>query len=181
MTRAEYLAQELVSDTKHEFVNGEAFAMSGGTPEHSALAARLIVRLGAALSGRPCQVFTSDLRVFVPATGGSFYPDVSVVCGRLELVPDDAHAYTNPVLLVEVLSPNTEADDRGAKASHYRLLPSLREYLLVSHGERRVEVQRRNERGIWELHFFRAGESVELTSLELAVPVDELYRDPLAG
>jgi Uma2 family endonuclease len=181
MTRAEYLARELTSGVKHEYVNGEAYAMTGGTIDHSGLAVAFATQLSLALAGRPCRVFNSDLRIFVTATGANFYPDVSVVCGKIDLAPDDDHSITNPVVLVEVLSKSTEGDDRGAKASHYRLLPSLQEYVLGSQGERRVEVQRRNERGVWELHFFKVGERVELTSLGVSVGMDELYRDPLAG
>jgi Uma2 family endonuclease len=106
---------------------------------------------------------------------------VSVVSEKVEVAPDGGHAITNPVVIVEVLSKSTEGDDRGAKASHYRLLPSLREYVLVSQGERRVEVQRRNEKGVWELHFFKEGERVELVSLGVSVGMEELYRDLLAG
>lgn len=179
MTHAEYLAREATSDVKHEFIAGEVFAMAGGTVEHGATASAMITALSNALTGRPCRVLNSDVRVRVTSTASSFYPDVSVVCGTLETAPDDPHAVTNPVLLVEVLSNSTEADDRGAKAAHYRRLDSLREYVLVSQTERRVEVQRRNERGVWELHFFGPGEHVELTSLGARVSVDALYANPL--
>jgi Uma2 family endonuclease len=81
MTLAEYLAFERASEEKHEHVNGVVYAMSGGTPEHSALAAALLVALGSALAGKPCRVFTSDARLRVEGTGASTYPDASVVCG----------------------------------------------------------------------------------------------------
>ncbi|MBL8917982.1 MAG: Uma2 family endonuclease [Myxococcaceae bacterium] len=180
MTYAEYLAREAASDVKHEFIAGEVFAMAGGTVEHGALAVAFGAELRNALSGKPCRVLNSDVRVQVRSTGAAFYPDVSVVCGKLETAADDPHAVTNPVVLVDVLSASTEGDDRGAKAAHYRRLDSLREYVLVSQGERRVEVQRRNERGIWELHFSGPGERVELTSLGVSLAVDAVYANPLA-
>ncbi len=179
MTLAEYLAHEKNAERKHEFVNGEAFARAGGSLEHAALAAAVAVQLTNALAGRPCRLFSSDVRVFVASTGSVFYPDVTVVSGRLEAAKEDPQALTNPLVLVEVLSEGTEAYDRGAKASHYRRLPSLREYVLVSQLEPRIEVQRLNAQGIWELHFFGAGQQVELTSLDARFPLDAVYANPL--
>jgi Uma2 family endonuclease len=118
--------------------------------------------------------------VQVEATGATFYPDVSVAFGKLEHAKTDPNALANPVVIIEVLSEGTEAYDRGAKAFHYRRLPSLKEYVLVSQLERRIEVQRLNERGIWELHFSEPGELVELTSLGISFAVDAVYANPLA-
>lgn len=179
LTYAEYLAQELTSVEKHDFLNGETHAMAGGTIEHGAIASAMARDIGAALAGRPCRTFSSDVRINVEATGASFYPDLSVVCGKLETAANDADAITNPLVIVEVLSEGTEAYDRGAKASHYRRLPALKEYVLVSQSERRVEVQRRNERGVWELHFAGPGERYELASLGLSLSVDAVYANPL--
>ncbi|HEX3345623.1 MAG TPA: Uma2 family endonuclease [Polyangiaceae bacterium] len=106
---------------------------------------------------------------------------MTVVCTRSETDPDDANAITKPVLLVEVLSDSTEAHDRGEKAAHYRHIPSLREYALISHLERRVEVFRRNDAGRWELYEAGAGGAAELTSVGCSLDVDALYRDPLAA
>ncbi|HEU4407629.1 MAG TPA: Uma2 family endonuclease [Polyangiaceae bacterium] len=180
MSHAEYLEQEERSETRHEFLRGEVYAMSGGTPAHSALAAVLIAELSAALRGKPCRVFTSDLRVHIPGTGLTTYPDLSVVCGGLETHPEDPNAVTNPLVLVEVLSDSSEAYDRGPKAAHYRKLASLREYLLVSQREPRLELFRRNERGIWELYEAGAGEAIELASLGVKLSVDTVYHDPFA-
>jgi Uma2 family endonuclease len=181
VTYAEYLVAEEASVDRHWFLSGEVFAMAGGTPEHAALAAAVIGQLAAGLHARPCRIFTSDARVRVPATGLATYPDVTVVCSKREADPDDPNAITNPVLLVEVLSDSTEAHDRGEKAAHYRHLASLREYVLVSHRERRVEVFRRNEAGRWELYEAGAGGVAELTSVGCTLDVDAIYRDPLAA
>lgn len=184
MSYAEYLALEAASATKHEYVNGEVFDMAGGSIEHGALAIAVGTALSNALRGRPCRVLSSDVRVRIKATGISTYPDLSVICTQIEVEPDDEHGVLNPTLIVEVLSDATEAYDRGAKAAHYRRIPSLREYVLVAQREPLIEVYRKNERGNWELVVeARRGERVELTSCgaSIELDVDEIYRDPLAG
>lgn len=180
MTYAEYLAFERTAETKHEYVNGEVYAMSGGTPEHARLAANLIRQLGNALASRPCAVFTSDARVYVRATGRSTYPDLSVVCGPIERDPKDPDAITNPTVVVEVLSPTSEASDRGDKFAHYRRMPSLQEYVLVGQDAQRIEVFRRAGEG-WMYFEAGPGARVELTSLGVGIDVDAVYRDPLKG
>jgi Uma2 family endonuclease len=179
---AEYLASERTSEVKHEWLAGTVFAMAGGTIEHGALAAAVIRDLGLALLGRPCRVLTSDVRVRVLATGLCTYADV-VVCGTLETDPEDQHTVTNPILVVEVLSDSTEAYDRGKKFAQYRRIPSLREYVLVSQYEPRIEVYRRTERGPWELSEAGARGAVELLSASgppIHLDVDRVYQDPLA-
>ncbi|WP_437822017.1 Uma2 family endonuclease [Sorangium sp. So ce1078] len=184
-TYAEYLEQERASPTKHEFLGGESFAMAGGTPEHARLSARVIVALGAQLTRRPCDVFSSDLRVRVLATGLATYPDVSVVCGQLARDPEDKDAVVNPLVLVEVLSDSSEAYDRGEKFAHYRRIPSLKEYVLVSQAHRRIEVFRRNEDSSWTLHEAGPGERARLASIDGVLDVDEIYggvlETPAAG
>lgn len=182
MSYAEYLALEAESDTKHEFVNGEVHAMAGGTIQHGALAMAVGTALSNALRDRRCRVLSSDVRVRVKATGMSTYPDLTVVCGAIEVEDDDKHGVVNPVLVVEVLSDSTEAYDRGAKAAHYRRIPSLREYVLVSHREPLIEVYRRNERNKWELVAeARTSGVAEIASCgePITLDVDAIYRDPL--
>ncbi len=181
MTYAEYLLAEATSQDRHEFLGGNVYAMAGGTPQHGALAAAVIAALTDALRGRPCRVFTSDVRVRVPETGLSTYPDVSVVCTKLETDADDPHAITNPVVLVEVLSESTEAYDRGPKAAHYRKIAALREYVYVACDEPRIEVVRRISPTGWALYEARAGERIELASLGVSLAVDAIYADPLGG
>jgi Uma2 family endonuclease len=181
MTYPEYLAFEDRSVERHEFLNGEVFAMGGGTIEHARLIAAVSRALGNALSARPCCVYASELRIRVRATGLTTYPDVSVVCGKAEADSEDPHAIVNPTLVVEVLSDSTEAYDRGEKAAHYRHLPSLREYVLVSQHRARIEVHRKNDAGRWELYEHESGGQVELESIGCSIAVDEVYRDPLAA
>ncbi len=184
MTFEQCVAFESTSDAKHEWIDGEVLAMAGGTIEHGALAMAVGAALANALRDRRCRVLSSDVRVRVKTTGLSTYPDVSVVCDKLEVDPSDEHGVLNPSLVVEVLSDATEAYDRGAKAAHYRRIPSLREYVLVSQREPLIEVYRRNERKNWELvGEARQGERAELRSCgdAITLDVDSIYRDPLSA
>ncbi|MEJ7729855.1 MAG: Uma2 family endonuclease [Polyangiaceae bacterium] len=180
LTYADYLEAEHRSESKHEWHAGVIVAMSGGTIEHARLGSAMQLLLGKALAGRPCVVLSPDARVRIVAADRSHYADALVVCTRIEHAPDDADAVTNPVVIAEVLSPRTEGYDRGEKARNYRLLPSLREYVLVSSGEPLVEVWEPDGR-TWRTREYIAGEVVELRSLGIALSVDELYRDPLAA
>ena len=173
---AEYLAFERKSDTKHEFYRGELFAMSGGAASHSLIASNLIRAMGNALSDRPCVVHTSDLRVACP-TGLYTYPDVSVVCGKVEYQDGTQDVLLNPLVLIEVLSPSTEAYDRGTKFKHYQSIESLQEFVLVSQQEARVEhFARRPDSAQWtlttmsELHG-----AVSFPALDCSIPMGEIY------
>lgn len=184
---ADYLTLEETSTTKHEWLDGTVYdlheqGMAGGTPDHAGLAAAVTILLGVQLRGKPCRAFSSDLKVRVSATGLTTYADVTIVCGKLETAAEDANAVTNPTLIVEVLSDSTEAYDRGEKFGHYRRIPSLREYVIVSQHERSIEVWRKNERGRWELaQEAGPGEDAALTSIGCTLPVDEVRANPLSG
>src|SRR5882724_9667450 len=145
---AEYLALEASSNVKHEFLGGQIYAMAGGTPEHAALAAALIGLLFPQLRGGPCRAYDADLRVRTPS-GLATYPDVTVICGASERDDADPQAVTNPALIFEVLSRTTREYDAGDKFEHYKTLPSLRQYILVSHQERALEVWTRGGDGTW--------------------------------
>lgn len=178
----DYLELEASSDVKHEFLDGNAWAMAGGSPEHAAVAGNVIGLLRQALVGQRCRPFSSDLRVRVTETGLATYPDVSVICDQIELDPEDRRGHTavNPTLLVEVLSPSTEAYDRGEKLAHYKRIAALREVMLVAHDEHRVDLWRRTAEG-WTQLTFHAGQAVVLESLHgIRLPVDDVYFDPLA-
>jgi Uma2 family endonuclease len=148
-TYAEYLALEASSNVKHEFLGGQIYAMAGGTPEHAALAAAVIGLLFAQLRGRGCRVYDADLRVRT-RSGLATYPDVTVICGPTERDETDPQAVTNPALIVEVLSRSTEEYDTGDKFEHYKTLPSLRQYVLVSHRERSLEVWTLGDDATWQ-------------------------------
>ena len=173
----EYFALEEESSVRHEYLDGEIYAMAGGSPDHAALAGAIIGALRAQLAPG-CRIFTSDLRVRIAATGLSTYPDAAVVRGRTERAPDDALAVTNPVLLVEVTSPSTEEYDRGEKVRHYMQLPNVREIVIVSHREPRLTRHRR-QHAAWSTVDVRAHETVALESVGAALAVDDVYRDGL--
>ena len=177
----EYLALEEIAAVKHEFLGGHVWAMAGGTPAHAAIAANVIALLSTQLRDRPCRVFTSDLRIRVQATGLGTYPDVTVVCGHLETDAADprGNTVTNPLVLVEVLSPSTEEYDRGEKLAHYQRISSLAAVVLIAHDERRLEVWHR-EGDHWTLDVFRTGDRARLASLGCDLDVAEVYRDPFA-
>ncbi len=176
ITPEEYLERERQAEYKSEYYNGEIFAMSGGTHNHSLLTSNFIAVLNVALRGTGCLVFTSDLRVHIPAVGLYTYPDVSVVCGEVDLLDDMHDILLNPVLLVEVLSPSTESYDRGKKFAFYRSITSLKEYALVSQRQKLVEVFRKNEENLWVLHETdEARGTVELASVGCALQLDDLY------
>jgi Uma2 family endonuclease len=180
-TRAEYVAFERSSNVRHEYLDGAIYAMAGGTREHALAAANAIAILNTSLRGRPCAVHSSDLRIRIADTGLETYPDASVICARAELDADDPHAVLNPVVIVEITSPSTEAYDRADKVEHYKRIPALREIVLVSHREKLVEVLRREMDGSWSRHEARAGGSIALVSIGCELGVDEIYRDPLAA
>lgn len=181
MTYAEYCALERAGRVKHEYLRGEVFAMTGGTLEHARLAARTSYLLSRELENRPCQVFSSDARIRVEATDLDTYPDVSVACGEPQTVESDACALLNPIMIVEVLSDSTEAYDRGQKASHYRRIPSLQAYVLVSQHEPKLELQVREADGRWTLLEAGIGERLAIEPLGIELDVDEIYRKPPTG
>jgi Uma2 family endonuclease len=177
---AAYLTAEEHREIKHEYLDGIEREMAGGTIDHGRLASRFTALLGVALGDRPCQSYSSDVRVRIERANRSVYPDLSVACGRVEHASDDRHAIINPVAIVEILSDGTEAYDRGEKFRYYKWLPTLREYVLVSHREPLVEVFRR-EGDKWSVTEHGPGTSIVLASLDVRLSVDDLYRDPLAG
>ncbi len=180
MTVEEYLAFEATAETKHEFVNGEIIAMAGSSLEHSVVTTGLTSAVTAALAaaGRPCVTLSPDTRVQLAETGMYAYPDLTVVCGGLEVDRrENPPSLLNPTVIFEVLSESTEAYDRGAKAAHYRSRASLKEYVLVSSTVRRVEVLRRGEKsGWWESAIFEGDAAVPLASLGIEVPLEDIYR-----
>lgn len=175
----DYVRLADAANVRLEFLDGDIYAMAGGTPEHAALANQVAASLTVQLRGRPCRVHSSDLRVRVRATGLATYPDVAVVCGKVELHPEDKNTVQNPVVLVEVLSPSTEDYDRTEKLEHYRELDSLAAIVFVAHDRAEIAVHERDARGPWRLSTAREGERLEILSLGCALDVDEIYRDPL--
>lgn len=175
-TVEEYLAHERESEVRHELVDGEIFAMVGGSREHDVVCWNLVEILGPRLRERGCRGFTSNMRVHVPATGLFTYPDLSVVCGEPEFRDEEVDTLCNPVLLVEVLSPSTENYDRGRKFVHYRSIPSLRLYLLLAQDRPRAELFTRQPDNGWLLTETTDPRGVvELSVLDAKLPLAEVY------
>jgi Uma2 family endonuclease len=174
-TLEDYLSVEEMSAVRHEFLNGEIFAMAGGTPEHAALSAAALIVLGRGLEGRACRPYSADLRIRVVATGLATYADAAVICGDPSRDPASPTHVTNPIVIVEVLGPSTEAYDRGEKREHYQQIASLREYMLVAQDKREIEVYARPTGGIWQHSIHRATQTVNLPSIGIQFTVDELY------
>ncbi len=149
---AEYLALDAASDIRHEFIDGEVLAMVGASEPHSAIASSLNFLLYGGLRGEPCRVYMADMRVKVAAAGDYLYPDLVVVCGEAQFQQDEGSAtLLNPTLILEVLSPSTEARDRGKKFHSYQTLPSLQDYVLVAQAAPRIECFSRGGAGTWVL------------------------------
>ncbi len=176
----DYLAFEREAETRHEYIDGEVFAMAGGSREHSLLAANFIRLLGNALVERPCDVFTSDMRI--KAGAHYTYPDLSVACGLHDLEDDKRDTLLNPLLIAEVLSDSTEAYDRGDKFAGYQRIDSLRHYVLVSQKEARVEhfAHQGHHRHLgcgdqWLFQVLGPGQTLVLRDLECEIPIDAIY------
>ncbi len=172
--RADYLAMEELSETKHEFFQGEIFAMSGGTFNHSAISGNIYVHLKTALEGRSCHPMNSDMRIHTPS-GLDTYPDVSVYCGEPEL-SDNQCSFLNPIIIIEVLSPSTRSYDRGDKFALYRSISSLRDYILVDSEQYLVEHFRRTENNEWILHEYHdENDTVHLPAIEVDLALSVMY------
>jgi Uma2 family endonuclease len=163
-------------DGRSEFVDGEVFAMTGGSLAHSAIASNINREISIQLKGRPCQVYASDVKVLIRAANAGKYPDLVALCGEPELLDERRDVLLNPSLIVEVLSDSTEAYDRGDKFALYRQLPSLQEYLLVSQNRVGVELYTRGQDDRWTLTDYSAlTDRVPLASIECTLALAEVY------
>jgi Uma2 family endonuclease len=177
MTEAEYLEFERASETKHEFYNGEVFAMAGATYEHNMIFAATLGSLYAQLRGKSCRVVPSDQRIRV-ATGLYTYPDLSVVCGEPQFAPNAFDTIVNPIVIIEILSKSTEAYDRGDKFQHYREIDTLQTYILISQTKPRIEGYTKGEDGKWTLSDAVGLEAIlELPSINCTLALADVYEN----
>lgn len=173
----QYLAEERQAVEKHEYLDGRIVAMSGASKEHVRIVSNLTVELGVRLRDRGCVPMGSDMRVRVASTGLYTYPDLSIVCGEGSFEDDRLDVLLDPIALFEVLSKSTEAYDRGAKFAHYRRIPSLRSYVLVSTSDPRVELYERNEDGGWTLWPYEGLDAaMRIADLDVVVPLEAIFR-----
>lgn len=176
LSEEQYLAIERAAEFRSEFVNGEMFAMSGGTMRHSALQANILVELSPLIRGRGCRAFAADMRVRVSATGMYTYPDVSVLCGRPQLADEHADTLLNPIVIFEVLSPSSEKYDRGLKFQSYRTIESFQDYILVDQDRVRIEHYTRQGSNTWNLRDCQGlYEDLVVVSLGVTLSLRRIY------
>ena len=175
MTIEQYLAFDQASDTKYEYLDGEAIAMAGGSLNHNRLAGNMFFFLTQALGLKgPCLTYNSDTRVLV-SQKQYVYPDVTVSCESTDHSSENDTLHS-PHLVVEVISPGTEATDRGKKLNWYRSHPSIQEYMLINTRVQLVEIYRRNQdHSFWTYHTYEPGENIEIHSLDIILSLDDLY------
>jgi len=176
MTEAEYLAYERSSDIKHEYIDGEVFAMTGASRAHNLISVNLITSMRTQLRGRPCQVYPSDMRVKAEGFRQYTYPDLSVVRGEAKFTDDEPESLLNPTLIVEILSPTTERYDRGKKFQIYRKLASLEEYMLIAQESPRIERYHLQDDGTWTFTDVEGLDAtMELPSVGCTLVLEEIY------
>ncbi|MBD2775318.1 Uma2 family endonuclease [Iningainema tapete] len=173
MTVEEYLDWEPQQDCRYEYVNGEVFAMTGGTIPHNDIALNLYRTLYPHLRSQGCRINVADVKVQLSTNSPYYYPDVIVSCDRRDLNARKFIQY--PKLIVEVLSPSTEAKDRGEKFSFYRTIPTLQEYILIESEKISVEYYRRGEGRMWLYYPYTAGDTITIESIEFTCAIDLLY------
>jgi Uma2 family endonuclease len=175
MTAEEFLAWEAKQIERHDFVNGEVFAMAGAEARHITVSLNIAFALRQRLSGTPCRTYMADMKVAAADERSFFYPDVVVTCSQADR--QSPLITREPTLIVEVLSPSTAAYDLGAKFAHYRQIPALREIAFIDLDERRTDVYRKGADGLWVLHSFDAGADVQFASVGLTLTAAALFAE----
>lgn len=176
MSVEEYLAFERASEIKHEYFDGEIYAMTGASEAHNLINLNVATALKNQLRGRPCKIYASDMRVKMARSRIYTYPDISIVCGEARFADGEFDTLINPTLIIEVLSPSTERHDRGAKFRAYRELDSLQEYLLIEQDAPRIERYLRQESGLWLFSEAKdLSETMELPSIGCTLALVDVY------
>ena len=174
LSETEYLAFEESSQNRYEYIAGEVYAMAGGSQRHNKISGNTYIALTLALKGKFCQTYMSDVKLNVAKDSAYYYPDVMVTCAE-NAAANESAVVTDPVLVIEVLSPSTETIDRREKLHAYRRLPTLQEYVLISQDMQQVEIYRRQGDVGWLYIPCEAGDSVEFASVGVTLPIVELY------
>jgi len=176
MSVTEYLEMENASLEKHEYYEGEVFAMSGAKVKHVKITDNILTILKQKLKGKSCQPFGSDLRIHVEANTLFTYPDISIICGDILTLNNDDYNVLNPAVLIEVLSPSTKNYDRGEKFKLYRDIPTLKEYVLVDSESIHVEIFRLNSNRHWELEEYnKDADSILIQAIDTSLSLAEIY------
>ncbi|NDP27784.1 MAG: Uma2 family endonuclease [Flavobacterium sp.] len=176
ISETDYLETERLALEKHEYFNGEVFAMSRANISHNQIFSNSIFSIGTQLKGKKCQPFGSDLRVHVPKNTLFTYPDISIVCGEIETTDDKFDTITNPSVLIEILSPSTRNYDKGEKFTLYREIASLQEYILIDSERIMVEKFIRNSDNSWQLTEYRSIEqSFSIATVGIEMQLVDIY------
>ena len=176
ISKEEYLFHERKTDTKHEYFQGEIFAMSGASFKHNRISTNTIFSLRGSLKGKSCFPYGSDLRIHIPENSLFTYPDISVICGEIESTDDKFDTATNPKVIFEILSPSTKNYDKGSKFSLYRQIQTLQDYILIDSESLMVEKFSKNSDGSWTLHEYKnLNDSFEIKSIEVVLVLSDLY------
>lgn len=175
LTPEEYFTWEEQQLEKHELIDGRVYAMSGGSVNHGRLAIRLTALFDNHLENSSCITGNSDIKINIVETNNYTYPDASVTCDDRDKTTTQYITY--PCLVVEVLSPSTEAYDRGSKFRMYRRNPALQDYLLVSSTRMEIDLYHKKETGEWLIVNYQPGDTIELKSINLSFPIEQIYRN----
>ncbi len=171
----EYLEGEKVSQIRHEYIDGQVYAMGGGSDAHVTITLNLSILLRNHLRGSGCRVYMVDMKSQIDAINRYYYPDIMVTCDARDR--EFEYFKCHPCLIIEVLSDSTEAFDRGKKFADYRHLESLKEYMLIAQDTMSMECFRRNDEGHWVLYPYGKGEEVHLASVDFRFPIAAIYED----
>ncbi|MCL1467139.1 Uma2 family endonuclease [Argonema galeatum] len=175
----DYLTGEELSPIKHEYIDGQIYAMAGASDAHVTITGNLFALLRSHVRGTGCRVYMADMKAYIETANIFYYPDVMVTCDARDSAFPNHKKY--PCLIVEVLSPKTEAFDRGDKFSDYQQLETLQEYVLISQKRQRLECFRRNAEGFWVLQTYNQGSDIHLASIDFRTSIDSLYEDVSFG
>jgi Uma2 family endonuclease len=175
MTAEEYLVWESHQECRHEYIDGEIVAMTGGTVPHNDIAVNLLLVIGSHVRAQGCRINLADVKVPIPSTGNYFYPDLVVSCDERDRTAIKLIQF--PLLIVEVLPPGTEGKDRGTKFKQYGTLSSLQEYVLIDSESISVECYRRGEGRMWLYSPYAEGDTIALASLGIEVAIAQLYEN----
>ena len=176
LSESEYLTYEAQSPVRNEYIAGKIFAMTGASIRHNVIALNLASAIRAHLKGTPCRALIEGVKLRLRKEQSYFYPDVMVTCeNRLQELDSKEQVVEEPLVVIEITSPSTEAVDRREKLRAYRTLPSLKEYLIVSQDQAQVEIYRRRGDIGWDIITYEPGDTVEISSLELKISMSDIY------
>lgn len=180
MTPAEYLSWERREEVKHEYVSGTIMSMAGASPKHNLILSNIIAATGSFLKGKSCNIYPSDLRIYVKSKESYFYPDASLVCGELELSDDIKDTVKNPAVIFEILSPLTEDYDMGKKFFYYIQIESLKEYVMIDSTKPFTRIGRKQADNAWKFEEYKdKPEALHLNSIDFTLSLQDIYEGVL--